>query len=137
MMMTHYPSFNRNDYNQTTLVGVGSFGKVLRVVKDDDVFVIKEFNRMAASETERRLFRKEAVMLMSLAGCENIVRFYAFSRETCSILLEFCCFAFEPLCIENDPVYNLQEFLSACDRLNDYQGFEHLQQHIANGIACG
>ena len=90
-----------------------------------EVFVIKEFNSDDATKTERKLFRKEALMLKSLTACENVVKFHAFSRETCAILLEFCCFSFEPLHIEKESVFNLKELLSACDRLTDYVGFEH------------
>jgi serine/threonine protein kinase len=72
-------------------------------------------------------------MLKSYSSCENVVKLHAFSLETCAI----CYFSFEPLRIENEPVSNLKELLSACDRLSDYVGFEHLQQFITTGIVGG
>jgi len=131
------PNFSKSEFCCATVIGMGSFGKVVRVSKDDKMYVIKEFNSTYASEIEQKLFHKEARLLNSLCGCDNIVKFHAFSMDDCAILLEFCSFTFQPLKIEHSAVYNLKEFLTACDRMSDYNGFEHLQHHLAIDIAVG
>jgi serine/threonine protein kinase len=136
-MENDLPAFTKSEFCNSTVIGMGSFGKVLRVTKENQIYVIKEFNKTDASELELKLFCKEAQLLKSLTGCENIVQFHAFSMDECAILLEYCSFTFEPLQIEHDAVYNLKEFLTACDRMTDYKGFEHVQQHVAVDIASG
>jgi serine/threonine protein kinase len=116
---------------------MGSFGKVLRVCKDQQYFVIKEFNKADASDFEQNLFAKEALLLQSFTDCDNIAKFYGFSVEECSILMEYCCFTFASLHIQHDTVYNLKEFLTSCDRLTVYKGLEHVQHILAIDIASG
>ena len=129
------PSFIKSDFSNYIVIGFGSFGKVSRVCKDNKLYVIKEFNKTDSCDGELKLFHKEARLLNSLKSCENIVQFHAFSTNECAILLEYCSFTFQTLQIEHAPVYNLKEFLVACDQMSDYSGFEHLQNHLAVDVA--
>lgn len=131
------PPFTSSEYLNQTVVGLGSFGKVVLVSKNNEMFVIKQFNNTDADDLERKLFEKEARLLYQLSGCENVVKFHGFSAEEGSLLLEYCCFSFTPLQIDHESVHNLKELLLAGDRLSDYSGFEHLQRHMASDIACG
>lgn len=134
---TGMPGFRKCDYQQHVVIGMGSFGKVTRVHSEGKNYVIKEFANSDASVMERQLFVKEAKLLWSLSGCENVVQFFAFSTADCAILLEYCCFSFASLQLERNPVFNLKDFMIACDELTDCVGFEHVQLPIARDIACG
>lgn len=41
------------------------------------------------------------------------------------ILLEYVSFDYKKIGIDNDSVSNLKHFLTTCDRLSDFAGFEH------------
>lgn len=83
-MVNDLPSFNKMDFCNRTVIGLESFGKVMRVSKDQKVYVIKEFNNVDTSDLERKLTEKEARLLKSLTGCDNIVTFYGYSSEDCN-----------------------------------------------------
>ena len=89
------------------------------------------------SSVEKKLFLKEAKILKSVIGHENVVKILGFSYFDCGILLEFCEFSFKELGIEVDPVSDLKAFLKKCDRLFDFKGFQHLQYYLAFDISSG
>jgi serine/threonine protein kinase len=130
------PSFQKSDFSNATIIGMGSFGRVLRVNKGDQSYVIKE-QRADATDSEHKLFLKEARLLDSLTDCDNIVKFHGFSAADCAMLMEYCCFSFKVLNIDQDDVFDLKGLLATGDQCYDYEGFEHLQLHIAVDILSG
>jgi hypothetical protein len=76
-------------------------------------FVIKELSNMSATDVERKLFRKGNQLLRSLDGCENVVKLLGFFVREPAML------QFQSLAIDHELVYNLKEFLTACDMLSD------------------
>ncbi len=131
------PVFRKRDFCDVTVIGCGSYGKVFRATKSNQFYVIKELNSVDAGDAECKLFFKEARLLHSLSDCSNIVKFHGFSPDECAILLEYCCFDFEPLKIMHDAVHNVKELMFAVDRLSTGDGFEHLQLHLASDIVAG
>lgn len=45
-------------------------------------------------------FVKEAGLLNATSGHKNVICFFGFCEEPCSILLEYCCFDFSPFRVE-------------------------------------
>ena len=131
------PNFNRKDFSDITLIGQGSFGKVFRAIKNSKKYVIKQLLNSNSDQTEKKLFWKEAEILNLLKGHANIVEIKDFSISDFAILMDYIEFSFLKLQIEHDSVSTLSSFMRACDNINDYQGFEHLQNHIARDICCG
>jgi serine/threonine protein kinase len=134
---TDLPTFSKSECSNPTVIGVGSFGKVSKVTKGRRLFVLKELNSADASEMEHKLFVKEAKLLHSLVGCDNIVTFHGIATDGCSLLLEYCCFTFAPLLIPHDEVHNLKELLLAGNLLCGFDGFEHWQEFLALDIVSG
>lgn len=131
------PSFTKQDFTDLTLIGKGSYGKVLKGNRDGNVFVIKELASMSSNSQMLKLFRKEAQLLLSLSGHENVLKIHGFNCINNSMLLEFLTFNFEQISIQHDPVFNLKELLLSCDSLCDFDGFQHLQYFLATDIAKG
>lgn len=131
------PAFNKSDFVNMTIIGIGSFGRVFKAKKGDTSYVIKELNSSDATSLEVKLFCKEALLLQTLSCCENIVKLHGFSTRDTAMLLEYVSFQFAPLGLEHEPVHNLKEFLTACDKLCGFVGFEHTQYHLAAGILHG
>lgn len=130
------PSFDSKDYC-LVLIGKGTFGKAYKAVKGESVFIIKKLRQ--TNEFDKKLFFKEAQLLKSTAGQENIVQIHGYSSVESSILLEYCTFQFTKLGggIEHDRVSNLAGYLHAYDALCDCNGFEHTQYFLALDIISG
>ena len=131
------PQFDRKELTHVTLIGQGSFGKVFRARQNGADCVMKQLIDEHASAAEKRLFVKEAEMLIMVAGHENVVKIRAFSPNDCAILMDFVTFSFEKLGIQRESVSTLKAILGSCDSFNDFKGFEHLQYHLATDICCG
>jgi serine/threonine protein kinase len=80
---------------------------------------------------------KEAQMLQELQGHENIVNVRGFSATHCAILLDFYSFDFAKVNIPHQPVSSLKAFLADCDEIAAFDGFEHVQFHLATDICAG
>jgi serine/threonine protein kinase len=76
-------------------------------------------------------------MLKTLQGHENIVNVRGFSGMDCVILMDFICFSFSKVGIEQENVSNLKAFVRMCDIISDFQGFEHMQFHTAIDVCTG
>lgn len=131
------PDFQKSDFTDLKLIGQGSFGKVFHGQKNGSNFVIKELTEQNPSQEDERLFIKEAEMLKLVQGHENIVQIRGFSSIDFAILLDFVTFSFSTLGIEYEAVSSLKAFLVACDNMNSFKGFEHLQYYIASDICAG
>lgn len=131
------PSFSKNDFSDITLIGQGAYGKVLKCKKNENTYVIKELACKDSNPLESKLFRKEAELLKSLSGHDNIVQIFGFNNNENSMLVEFMTFDFSRIGIEQDPVFNLKEFLIACDSISDFHGFAHTQYFLAKDIIEG
>lgn len=131
------PSFNKSDLSNLTLIGVGAFGKVFKCVKDGETYVMKQNVDVNPDSSEIQLFWKEAGLLKTLKGHENVVEIHGFSHRDNAILLEYVSFSFSCLGIVHDVVSTLKELLDACDTLNNFVGFEHLHMYIATDVAAG
>lgn len=129
------PGFNKSDYKDLSLIGNGTFGKVYKGTRNCETFVIKELS--GGSSAELKLFRKEAQLLHSLTGNENIIQIFGFSPHGNSILVEYVRFNFVPIGIQHDIVFNLKELLLACDEISNFDQFQHMQYHLATDIVAG
>ena len=136
-MNLQLPDFNKADFNNSSLIGQGSFGKVFRAEKNGKSYVIKELTDTTASSSDRRLLIKEAEMLKVVKGHENIVGIQGFSIADCAILMDFVSFSFTKLGIEHESVSTVKSFLSACDSISDFISFEHVPFFIAMDVCCG
>lgn len=81
------PNFPKTDFASMTFFGQGSCGRANKALKDDKCFVIKELCYADANDTEKRLFREEAILLNSASGNENIVKICGFLQ----LIIVFCC----------------------------------------------
>ncbi|CAG2194696.1 unnamed protein product [Mytilus edulis] len=59
------PTFSKKDYTDLVMIGNGSYGKVFQGPKDGKSFVIKELCVGEVTDSEIKLFRKEAKLLKS------------------------------------------------------------------------
>ena len=130
------PNFERDEFTDLVLIGEGSFGKVYRGVREGSLFVIKQLSNSCSSMIEKKLFIKEAEILKSLQGHENVVQIRGFSPVH-GILMDYVQFDFVTIGIEHERVSSLKDFLNTCDNLNDFQGFVHLSCHLAADICVG
>ena len=76
-------------------------------------------------------------MLQGLQGHENIINVRGFSATDCAILMDFCSFVFNKISLPCEPVSSLKAFLAACDDFADFEGFHHVQFHVATDICAG
>ena len=84
-----------------------------------------------------RLFFKEAKMLQSVRGHENVVHFYAHSLTNYSLLLSYCVFSFQKIDYDHDDVSSLKDYLTGIDSATDLSFFEHTNACIVSGIVSG
>ncbi len=97
-------TFSKEDFTSLTCIGKGTFGKVYHFTREDTNFVIKEQSIFNATEVEKKMIAKEAQLLKSVAGHENIVHIYGYSVPENSILLEYVSFSFKQIGIDQDEV---------------------------------
>ena len=131
------PSFKKTDFTNVEMIGKGSYGKVSRVKKNGEHFVMKEMVSCDSSDIEIKLFEKEAQLLESIAGHPNMVKILGYSTSMTAMLLDYITFDFRVLGIETDPVSNLKQFLHTCDEISDYNGFDHVQYYITADLLSG
>lgn len=132
------PDFHKAEFSGLHMIGQGSYGKVLCGMRNNEKYVIKELSDAnCTTYTDRRLFVKEAQMLQGLQGHGNIVNVRGFSTTHCAILLDFYSFDFAKVNIPHQPVSSLKAFLASCDEISDFDGFEHVQFHLATDICAG
>lgn len=127
------PSFSKKDFSDITIIGRGSYGKVYKAIKKKKQFVIKE---LSVAENFP-LFIKEAKMMKTVQGHENVLQIHGFSYKDKAILLDYISFSFEKIEIDQDTVFNLKEYLVTCDEIADFAGFEYTPQHLAKDILSG
>ncbi|XP_071810702.1 MAP kinase-interacting serine/threonine-protein kinase 2-like [Apostichopus japonicus] len=127
--------FTKSQFSNVELIGVGSYGKVFRVKQGSKHYVVKEL--ASTGKREASLFKKEAALLQSLAGHENIVRIHGFSLTEHAMLLGYESFDFSKVGISHEPVHCLKDYLQAVDKLNKFSGFHHTQYHLAKDICAG
>ena len=129
------PHFTKSQFSTVDLIGVGSYGKVFRVKHGLKHYVLKELSITGKRETS--LFKKEASLLKSLAGHDNIVRIHGFSVTEHAMLLGYECFHFNKVGVSHEPVHSLRDYLKAVDKLNRFSGFHHTQYHLTKDICTG
>jgi serine/threonine protein kinase len=127
--------FSKSAVKDVVLIGMGSYGKVFKGFWNEQPYVLKEQIVSNSSEKEQHLFMKEAKLLRKLKGHSNVVDIQAFSQNT--MLLEFVCFTFEKIGIAHESVFNLKQFLIACDSFANFDGFLHVQHFVALDIWTG
>ena len=131
------PDFTKKDFTDVLLIGQGSFGKVFKGIQNGKTYVIKELSEADPGSMEIKLFVKEAEILKSVQNHENIVNILGFSKDECSILLNYVEFSFKDIGIDQQSVPSLKDFLKTLDRLYDFQGFDHCQQSVTCDISRG
>ncbi|XP_033764366.1 spindle assembly checkpoint kinase-like [Pecten maximus] len=130
-------NLQKTDFSNSELIGKGSYGKIFKVIRNGKEFVVKGLVTQDATDHENDLFLKEAKLMASLKGHPNVLQIHGYSMTDNSLLLEFMSFSFERLNLNNDSVSNLKDLLKTCDRINDFEGFEHMPYHLALDICTG
>lgn len=69
---------------------------------------------------------REAQLLKSLKGHDNIIEICGFSSYKYAILMKFITFDFSKIGIDHANISTLKEFMTACDIISDFHGFEHV-----------
>ena len=123
-------------------LGRGAFGTVyLAHCHDPEVtnpVVLKVMhNSVAAGDTSRRLFMKEATLLTGLHH-ENVVRIYGICVNPLTIVMEYVVFDFEPF-RKHSQVNTLDEFLSEIAQVpkSEEHRFDRLIPKIAMDVTRG
>ena len=130
------PQFTKKQFTTVELIGAGSYGKVFKVRQDaGPYYVVKELESRGNSEL--KLFKKEAMVLKTLCGYENIVQIHGYSFVDRAIMLEYSCFRFQRIGVNHEPAHNLKELLLSVDELNECTSFQHLQYHLTKDILAG
>jgi predicted Ser/Thr protein kinase len=93
-------TFDKSNIKNMLLIGMGTFGKVYKETIDDETIVMKQICNSDATELEIRLFRKEAELLTSLRGHDNIVQICGFVGD--AMLLQYAEFNLRKLAIDHD-----------------------------------
>ena len=130
------PQFTKKQFSSMELIGVGSYGKVFKVRQDaGPYYVVKELE--GGGNSELKLFKKEAMVLKTLYGYENIVQVQGYSFLDRAIMLEYSCFSFQKIGVNHEPVHNLKELMFSVEELNQCASFQHMQYHLAKDILTG
>jgi len=131
------PTFSRADLTNVSLLGSGSYGKVYAATYQGRKVVLKEPVDRRPTENVASLFRKEAQLLHSVRGHDNVVGLVAFDPSKLSFLMQFCSLSFEKLSIEQPAVHSMKDLMITLDDLADITSLQHMVNVLVSDVAAG
>ena len=130
------PAFQWQNFEKEKKLGSGSFGSVYlgKYAGRDERIVAKKMKGDSVDSKSR--FMKEAGLLNATTGHRNVIRFFGFCEEPCSILMEYSCFDFTPFGVEKQ-VTTLGNFLHVVDDEFDFTSFADVLPVCAKDVITG
>ena len=130
------PTFQWQHFEKQKKLGSGSFGSVYvgKYAGKDERVAAKKMK--GDNIDSRSRFMKEAGLLNATTGHRNVISFFGFCEEPCSILMEYCCFDFSPFGAEKQ-VTTLGSFLHVVDDEFDFTSFADVLPVCAKDVITG
>ena len=130
------PAFQWQNFEKDKKLGSGSFGSVYlgKYAGRDERVVAKKMKGDSVDSKSR--FIKEAGLLNATTGHRNVIRFFGFCEESCSILMEYSCFGFSLFGVEKQ-VTTLGNFLHVVDDEFDFTSFADVLPICAKDVITG